>query len=154
MILDYLGKLIYGKPASVLDVGTGFGRWGFLCRCHFEKMDGEKFLDIMKEKACASLIIALPLGAYPQGLLRGNEYEIHRSTWMQADFAGPNTLVRAFGQKGREGVVFFFRNAEAAWHVKMMRSPVRRWAWRRAFAMRRGCGERCNSSNSAGGTKP
>jgi hypothetical protein len=34
LVLDFLGKLIYQKPASVLDVGSGFGRWGFLCRCH------------------------------------------------------------------------------------------------------------------------
>jgi hypothetical protein len=33
-VLDFLGKLIWHKPASILDVGSGFGRWGFLCRCH------------------------------------------------------------------------------------------------------------------------
>jgi hypothetical protein len=33
-ILDFLGRLIFGKQASILDVGSGFGRWGFLCRCH------------------------------------------------------------------------------------------------------------------------
>jgi hypothetical protein len=33
-ILDFLGRLIWRKPATVLDVGAGFGRWGFLCRCH------------------------------------------------------------------------------------------------------------------------
>jgi len=30
-ILDFLTRL---NPSSVLDVGSGFGRWGFLCRCH------------------------------------------------------------------------------------------------------------------------
>jgi hypothetical protein len=31
-ILEFINKL---DPKSVLDVGAGFGRWGFLCRCHF-----------------------------------------------------------------------------------------------------------------------
>ena len=34
LILDTLGHLIYQQPARVLDVGSGFGRWGFLLRCH------------------------------------------------------------------------------------------------------------------------
>jgi len=31
-ILDFINNL---NPRSILDVGSGFGRWGFLCRCHF-----------------------------------------------------------------------------------------------------------------------
>jgi hypothetical protein len=30
-ILDFLSWL---QPSSILDIGAGFGRWGFLCRCH------------------------------------------------------------------------------------------------------------------------
>jgi hypothetical protein len=31
----YAMDLVYRmSPASILDVGAGFGRWGFLCRCH------------------------------------------------------------------------------------------------------------------------
>ena len=30
-VMDYLNTL---GPKTVLDVGAGFGRWGFLCRCH------------------------------------------------------------------------------------------------------------------------
>ncbi len=30
-ILDAISRL---SPSSVLDVGAGIGRWGFLCRCH------------------------------------------------------------------------------------------------------------------------
>jgi hypothetical protein len=31
-ILEFINNL---NPRSILDVGAGFGRWGFLCRCHF-----------------------------------------------------------------------------------------------------------------------
>ena len=31
-ILEFINNL---DPRSILDVGSGFGRWGFLCRCHF-----------------------------------------------------------------------------------------------------------------------
>lgn len=34
VILDFLGALLAQKTCSILDVGSGFGRWGFLCRCH------------------------------------------------------------------------------------------------------------------------
>ena len=34
LILDFLGHLIYRRPVSVLDIGGGFGRWGYLLRCH------------------------------------------------------------------------------------------------------------------------
>jgi SAM-dependent methyltransferase len=34
LILDFLGRLYGQRPLAVLDVGAGFGRWGFLCRCH------------------------------------------------------------------------------------------------------------------------
>ena len=30
-IMDVVYRM---SPASILDVGAGFGRWGFLCRCH------------------------------------------------------------------------------------------------------------------------
>ena len=30
-IMDLVYRM---SPASILDVGSGFGRWGFLCRCH------------------------------------------------------------------------------------------------------------------------
>jgi hypothetical protein len=33
-ILDMMGRLCWGKEVTVLDVGAGFGRWGFLLRCH------------------------------------------------------------------------------------------------------------------------
>jgi hypothetical protein len=33
-VLDFLGKLIWEQEAIILDVGAGFGRWGFLLRCH------------------------------------------------------------------------------------------------------------------------
>jgi SAM-dependent methyltransferase len=33
-ILDFLGRLVWDRDVSVLDVGAGFGRWGFLLRCH------------------------------------------------------------------------------------------------------------------------
>jgi hypothetical protein len=33
-VLDFLGKLIWEQEATILDVGAGFGRWGFLLRCH------------------------------------------------------------------------------------------------------------------------
>lgn len=32
-VLNFLHKL---EPGSILDVGAGFGRWGFLCRCHLD----------------------------------------------------------------------------------------------------------------------
>jgi hypothetical protein len=31
-VLDFLARV---APVSILDIGAGFGRWGFLCRCHF-----------------------------------------------------------------------------------------------------------------------
>jgi hypothetical protein len=31
LVMDFLNAV---SPASILDVGAGFGRWGFLCRCH------------------------------------------------------------------------------------------------------------------------
>jgi hypothetical protein len=34
-ILDVLGRCYGQQVFSVLDVGAGFGRWGFLLRCHF-----------------------------------------------------------------------------------------------------------------------
>lgn len=34
LILNFLGHLIFDCPASVLDIGAGFGRWGYLLRCH------------------------------------------------------------------------------------------------------------------------
>ncbi len=30
-VLNFLSDM---QPSSILDVGAGFGRWGFLCRCH------------------------------------------------------------------------------------------------------------------------
>lgn len=34
VVLDFLGSILWAREASILDVGAGFGRWGFLCRCH------------------------------------------------------------------------------------------------------------------------
>lgn len=34
LVLDFLAELIFHKKARVLDVGAGFGRWGYLLRCH------------------------------------------------------------------------------------------------------------------------
>jgi SAM-dependent methyltransferase len=34
LILDFLRRVIHKQGGSVLDVGAGFGRWGFLLRCH------------------------------------------------------------------------------------------------------------------------
>lgn len=41
-IIDVIYKL---KPSSVLDIGIGFGKYGFLCREYLELWDGRKVYD-------------------------------------------------------------------------------------------------------------
>jgi len=131
------------KPSSFLDVGCGFGRWGFLARevcdvCagryyrkdwkvridaveafggyiqpwhreiydsiysttiqehimepydvifagdiieHLDAPDVQPVLSKLLAYADKALLVAVPLGVYPQGETYGNPYERHRSTW-------------------------------------------------------------------------
>jgi len=31
-VSDVIMKIVTAEPATLLDIGVGFGRWGFLCR--------------------------------------------------------------------------------------------------------------------------
>ncbi len=140
---DVASILATTKPSSFLDVGCGFGRWGFLARevcdvCagryykkewkvridaveafedyiqpwhreiydniypttiqehimepydvifagdifeHLDIHDIQPVLSKLMAYADKALLVAVPLGAYPQGEAYGNPYEKHRSTW-------------------------------------------------------------------------
>ena len=194
-VLDFLGRLIWGKSATVLDVGAGFGRWGFLCRCHMgngesltanpsqnlkidaieafspnisliydcvynatykgdvvavlpalgdydiiicshmiEHLSKEQALaliDRMRQKARMALILCLPWGHWPQDAIGGNDFEVHKSSWLPSDFSDGKALIKMFGRAPlSSGVVIFPISAEARWNVKNMKNPFRRLAFR------------------------
>ncbi len=186
-IMDLLGRMFYGRPFSVLDIGSGFGRCGFLLRCHMgcgvslttqspqqmrleaieafpgnitpiydciydkthhgdvldvlpslgeydvildshmlehlEKQDGLSLLEQMVAHTKSVVVVALPLGEWPQGEIHGNSYEVHRAAWQEADFARFRPYIKTFGS---DAVVIIPCDSDARWQVKMMRSLLRR----------------------------
>ena len=190
-ILEFIHNL---NPRTILDVGAGFGRWGFLCRCHFgggisltvnapqplridaveafarnvnpvyeavynrtfvgdardivpkageydvvicshmvehlDKEDGRRLMAEMRRHARMALILAFPFNDPLRGPIEGNEFESHRSTWVREDFRDSDALVRGFPFLGgvQAGVVIYPQDANARWHVKTLRNPLRVWA--------------------------
>ena len=63
---------------------------------HFTKENGFKFLDLIKSKG-KNIIISTPKVVSKQGAVFNNEYETHRSQWMEKDF--PNCKINYFKVK-------------------------------------------------------
>lgn len=157
LIPEVLHHLMTLQPKSILDIGVGFGKVGFLAReylevwnhryhkkdwkiriygieafdsyCnenwafaydevligdamkvfdtiepvevitfldvieHFEKAQGKAFLEQCIKKA-NYVIVSSPLTFWNQGVKFGNEYEIHRSHWTEADFKSYNYIFK------------------------------------------------------------
>jgi len=49
-IVDVIDIVRYLKPKSILDIGVGFGKWGFLCREYLDVMAGRPFPENWKIK--------------------------------------------------------------------------------------------------------
>lgn len=193
-VLDYVSGL---EPKSILDVGAGFGRWGFLCRCHIaggyslvelpkqelvidavevfrpnispvydavynhvyhgdireviqdlgqydviicgdmiehlEKCEGLRLVDEMKKHCNMALVLSIPFGFCPQGVVHGNEYEVHRSSWGSRDFKGANVLIKPFpfSDNVQIGVVIYSISDHARWRAKTLQNPLRIWVARK-----------------------
>jgi hypothetical protein len=54
---------------------------------HFEKAEGLHLLRGLLGKATKAVIVTTPVGFAPQGVVRGNEAERHRSGWWPGDFS-------------------------------------------------------------------
>lgn len=187
-VMDFLAKL---EPKSILDVGAGFGRWGFLCRCHLgggynlqSKPDQELRIDAieifsrnissiysavynntfnedarkavrscgkydviicgdmiehlekgeawdlvgeMRSHASQAMIVIVPFGDCPQGIVDGNDCEIHRSTWSRKDFKDCDVLIETFpySDNVQVGVIIWPLCGHARWLVKTMQSQLR-----------------------------
>ena len=58
----------YSNPSSVLDIGTGFGKYGLLCREYLELWDGREnyshFLSELTELKHLKIILLLCMNLY------------------------------------------------------------------------------------------
>jgi hypothetical protein len=64
---------------------------------HFERETADKFIEDCLKK-CSYLMINIPTGKnWEQGEINGNKFEIHRSTWRNADFRKyPHIKIKKF----------------------------------------------------------
>jgi hypothetical protein len=122
-VLDFMGRLFWEKEVSVLDVGAGFGRWGFLLRCHLGF--GRSLTTQKPQRLSIDAIEAF----------RGNISPIHHSTWNGCDFEKYEPFIKTFD---RNGLVIITKSEEARWQTRMMSSPLRRLAFKTRRALQGG----------------
>jgi len=107
---------------------------------HFEKDEAWRLIGLMRERAKAAVVLGLPFGEWPQDEVDGNALEVHRSTWHERDFRGPDVLVKRFGRgRRRSGLVVWGQNDHARWLVKGLGNPFLSLA-RRCACLCRGTG--------------
>lgn len=86
-ITDCIEKVRELKPKSVLDVGVGFGKWGFLFREYLDVMEGRVYPEDWQTQIDGIEIHAPYLGPWQRSIysniMVGNAVEIFRSKPLQ-----------------------------------------------------------------------
>ncbi len=75
---------------------------------HFDKEDGMKFLKKIEKFARKKVVIAAPIGEFPQSEYDDNPYQVHKSSWMPEEIGRMGYNVSAQGLRllwGNENIV-------------------------------------------------
>jgi hypothetical protein len=90
-------QILIGDAATIIDTA---GTYDLILCCdvieHFDKIDGQRFLNQLKKHASV-VVITSPRGFSPQGAMCDNEFERHRSGWSHDDFEGTPHLYKDIG---------------------------------------------------------
>jgi hypothetical protein len=75
-----------------------------------EHMDADQAVRLLKDfqREFKSIIISTPNGEYPQGVMDGNNWEVHRSTWFEANYRALGFQVLAY----EAGLIGYWREPE------------------------------------------
>lgn len=86
---------------------------------HFSKNEGKVYLTQLK-RLSEKIVVSTPFGFYPQGIVDGNEFQVHKSAWQERDFreVGYGVYVTGLGNEledffRRRGLLSFFRRMKA-----------------------------------------